>query len=167
MCYNKNNNNCKGDVPMNKKAFTLIELLVTITILGLISFMGFPSLQKMLNQNKTTEFEYYGKSMISAAKIYMQKEGRDLKENTTTRTSLLNGNYIVSVKGDTGLINLGYLNDYKPSKKGQSCIDTADGVKIKWDEETNTTTYKYKLTCHYNGKTYIKSYNDKEFKIIN
>ena len=150
---------------MNKKAFTLIELLVTITIIGLISFMGFPSLQKMLNQNKTTEFEYYGKSMISAAKIYMQKEGRDLKENTTTRTALLHGNYIVSIKGDKGLINLGYLNDYKPSKKGQTCIETGDGVKIKWDENNNTTTYTYQLTCHYNGKKYFKSYGETKFKI--
>lgn len=167
MCYNKDNNNCKGVEPMNKKAFTLIELLVTITILGLISFMGFPSLQKMLNQNKTTEFEYYGKSMISAAKIYMQKEGRDLKDNATTKAFLQKGDYIVLVTGDTGLINLGYLNAYKPSKKGQTCVKADDGVKIQWDEATNTTTYKYQLTCHYNGKTYSKSYDDKAFKITN
>lgn len=150
---------------MNKKAFTLIELLVTITIIGLISFMGFPSLQKMLNQNKTTEFEYYGKSMISAAKIYMQKEGRDLKENSTTKTSLTNGTYIVHIKEENGLINLGYLNDYKPSKKGATCIENSDGVKIKWDENTNTTTYKYRLTCKYNGKTYFKDYDDTKFRI--
>ncbi len=35
--------------------------------------MGFPSLQRMLNDNATKEIEIYGRSMISAAKMYMQK----------------------------------------------------------------------------------------------
>ena len=68
---------------MNKKAFTLVELLVTIIIIGLIALMGFPSLQRMLNDNTTKEIETYGKSMIGAAKMYMQKEGRDISEDNS------------------------------------------------------------------------------------
>lgn len=82
MCYNKEYKDRKNLIGinqmwgcnMNKKAFTLVELLVTIVIIGLIALMGFPSLQRMLNDNATKEIEIYGRSMISAAKMYMQKK---------------------------------------------------------------------------------------------
>jgi len=149
---------------MNNKAFTLIELLVTIVILGLITFMGFPSLQKMMSSNKTKEFEYYGESMISAAKLYMQKEGRDLKENQQTLNQLKEG-YIVPLKnGENGLVDLGYLEEYKPSKKGLSCSDTENGVRITMSEY-NTYTYTFQLKCRDNQKTYTKTYADTKFKV--
>lgn len=151
---------------MNNKAFTLIELLVTIVILGLITFMGFPSLQKMMSSNKIKEFEYYGESMISAAKLYMQKEGRDLKENSETLTQLENG-YIVPLKnGTTGLVDLGYLEEYKPSKKGLRCDDSGSGVRIT-KSKYNTYTYTFQLTCHDSQKIYTKTYNDTKFKATN
>lgn len=149
---------------MDNKAFTLIELLVTITILGLITFMGFPSLQKMLNDNKKTEFEYYGKSIISAAKLYMQKEGRDIKELSSNLTALKNGTYEVLL---SDLISGGYLEEYHASKKDLSCEIDNGRVKIKWDDQTNTTTYNYKLTCSDATKLYEKKYDQEDIIVKN
>lgn len=62
----------------NKKGFTLVELLATITIMGLITVMVTPSIIKLQNNNKTKQFEMYAKSMIEAAKVYVQREGEDI-----------------------------------------------------------------------------------------
>ena len=40
---------------MSRKAFTLVELLVVIIILGLISYIGFPSLMKVITNEHFTE----------------------------------------------------------------------------------------------------------------
>ena len=45
---------------MNKRGFTLVELLVVIVILGLITFLGFPALIRVMDSNTSREFELYG-----------------------------------------------------------------------------------------------------------
>lgn len=141
---------------MNKKAFTLVELLVTIVIIGLIALMGFPSLQRMLNGNATKEIEIYGKSMIGAAKMYMQKEGRDINENTNSKLELEGNGYMIGLKT---LIDQDYIETFKPSKKNIQC--DLDNASVRVRKETqNTLKYDYKLKCTYKDKVYRKSYDD-------
>ena len=150
---------------MNRKGFTLVELMVTIVIIGLISFLGFPYLMTVINGNEKREFEYYGDAMIAAAKLYIQKEGRDLRRTNTTLNQLKNNQYIIDLNT---LINLDYIESYKPSKKGLSCgNDTlVSGVKVKLEESTNTYTYTYQLVCKDStkNKKYTKLFNKNKFE---
>lgn len=63
---------------VKKKGFTLVELLATITIMGLITVMVTPSIVKLQDNNKTKQFQMYAKSLVEAAKVYVQKEGEDI-----------------------------------------------------------------------------------------
>ena len=144
---------------MNKKAFTLVELLVTIIIIGLIALMGFPSLQRMLNDNTTKEIEVYGKSMIGAAKMYMQKEGRDISEDNSATASLEGEGYIIKLNT---LISENYIEEFKPSKNIKCNTETAE-VRVKKDAK-NTLKYDYKLSCTYKDKTYQKDYDKERIK---
>ena len=74
-----------------KKGFTLVELLATITIMGLITVMVTPSIVKLQNNNKTKQFEMYAKSLVEAAKVYVQKEGEDRK----IPVNISDSNYII------------------------------------------------------------------------
>ncbi len=143
---------------MNKKGFTLIELLVTIVLLGLISFLGVTSLMKLVVENSTREFEYYGSSMIAGAKLYIQKEGRDLvmAHSNSNFTHYLSQN---------DLINGEYLQPFRSSKKTNNCNDSNNGVKITYTASTKTYTYSFQLTCVSGKKQFKKTYNSEDFTI--
>ena len=161
MCYNIFK---MGDI-MNKKGFTLIELLVTIVIIGLISFIGFPSLMALINNNKTTEFEYYGKLMVDAAKLYIRKEATDLQE--AGEFNKPNG-YTVTLKT---LIDEEYINEYKPTKQNLSCDMSKEKafINITYDSSSGTYTFKYNLVCQdtSTNKKYTKNYDNSKFVISN
>ena len=143
---------------MNKKGFTLIELLVTIIIIGLISYMGFPSLMKVINDtNAKKEFEYYGQTMIDAGKVYLKKEGTDLTEKHNN-----SNNWSEEVTLDD-LITNEYINEFTPTKKGISCDKNTAGIRIKY--ENGSHKIDYKLTCHTTSpsKNYVKGYDNSEF----
>ena len=63
---------------MNRKGFTLIELLATIVIMALILIMVMPSITALRNNSEKRQYEYYGDSLIAAAKIFVNKEGEDI-----------------------------------------------------------------------------------------
>ena len=51
------------------KGFTLVELLATIAIMGMIMILVTPSIVNLQNNNKKKKFEYYGKTLVEAAKV--------------------------------------------------------------------------------------------------
>ena len=150
---------------MNKKGFTLIELLVTIVIIGLISYIGFPSLMALINDNKTTEFEYYGKLMIDAAKLYTRKEAIDWQEANKFGNS---GTEKVYIKLDD-LVKEEYINKYTPSKKSISCEEDTAMIRVGYNKDNGTYTFDYKLICKDTStrKKYTKDYDDEKFKTSN
>ena len=55
----------------NKRGFTMVELLAAIVILGIVTALSFPALQVFTNQNNQRKYDIYNKSLINAAKLYM------------------------------------------------------------------------------------------------
>ena len=94
--------------------------------------------------------------MIGAAKMYMQKEGRDISEDNSATASLEGDGYIIKLNT---LISENYIEEFKPSKNIKCNMENAE-VRVKKDTK-NTLKYDYKLTCTYKDKTYQKDY-DKE-----
>lgn len=147
---------------MNKKGFTLIELLVTIIILGLVLYMGFPSLMALINDNKTKEFEYYGDLMIDAAKLYSRKESVDWVEAS-------NGSNFTKKVYLSNLITNEYITPYRPTKDNLWCDQEHAYVYIEYSSDTGTYKYSYDLLCKDKSskKKYTKKYNSEEFVIEN
>jgi len=119
----------------NSKGFTLVELLATIAIMGMIMVMVTPSIINLQNSNKKKKFEYYAKTMVEAAKTYVQKEGEDI-------TSLGVTNWI-------GCVDITYqdllTNDL--IKPFEDTDYTCDG-KIRFTRSSSGDTYNYNLVCN-------------------
>ena len=62
----------------NNKGFTMVELLAAIAILALLVVMAFPTMRALQGRNEKQKYEEYGKSMVSAAKLYTDSYAEDL-----------------------------------------------------------------------------------------
>ncbi len=58
--------------------FTLVELLVTMAILGIITGISLPVLNKFMESNKYTRLEHYSNILESRAKLYVDSYVEDL-----------------------------------------------------------------------------------------
>ena len=63
---------------MKQKGFTMVELLAAIAILALLVVMAFPTMRALQGRNEKQKYEEYGKSMVSAAKLYTDSYAEDL-----------------------------------------------------------------------------------------
>ena len=66
----------------SEKGFTMVELLVSMAIMGLLVIMAFPTIRAIQTNNKNKKFEEYGKSVVSAAKLYVDSYGEDIFDPT-------------------------------------------------------------------------------------
>ena len=60
------------------KGFTMVELLAAVAIMGLLTVMAFPTMRAIQGRNEKKKYEEYGKSMVSAAKLYTDSYADDL-----------------------------------------------------------------------------------------
>lgn len=60
------------------KGFTLVELIVTVSILGIISMLAMPVIDKVVENNNLTKMETYAETVINSAKLYVDSYGEDL-----------------------------------------------------------------------------------------
>ena len=121
---------------VKKKGFTLVELLATITIMGLITVMVTPSIVKLQDNNKTKQFQMYAKSLVEAAKVYVQKEGEDITP--------------LGVDAWQGCIEISY-QELATSDLVKSYDDTdydCSGSKIRYTKTKSSGKYTYHLVCN-------------------
>lgn len=123
---------------MSNKGFTLIELIATIVIMALVSLLAYPSIRNALSSNKTTSCKYYEKSLVIAAKSYIQKEGGDIIEG--------NGGYFPASLNITmqELINTGYIDAYNDKN---TKIQGSPSIVVRYNSATYTYTYESHITC--------------------
>ena len=119
----------------NNNGFTLIELLATITIMSIVLFLVIPSIMNLVNNNQSKSFEYYGQSLIEAAKIYVRKEDEDITP--------------LGIKEWSGCVDISYqellaADLIKPYSDEQ--YDCTDAI-VRYTREENASSYQYNLTC--------------------
>ena len=133
---------------MNKKGFTLIELIAVVTIIGVVSIMMFPSLNKVLSDNTRSACQNYEKAMVAAAKLYMQKEGWDILEAHG------NGNYTINVTFSQ-LKSYGYIENYSDQiDEAASKTDVVNPyVTVTYTVSTKTYTFTPHMTCRKKSST--------------
>ena len=120
---------------MDKKGFTLIELLATIVIMALILIMVMPSITALRNNSEKRQYEYYGDSLIEAAKIFVNKEGEDIISlGTLNFTGCIDITY-------QDLINSDLIKPYSDEKI--NCSNS----KVRYTKKRNKESYNINLTC--------------------
>ena len=120
----------------NNKGFTLVELLATIVIMGLITTIITPSVINLQKSNKKKKFESYEKVLVSASKIFVQREGEDI-------TSL-------GVSDWVGCVDITY-QDLLTSKLIKPFEDSdydCSNSKVRLSRSLNGDTYTYNLVCN-------------------
>ena len=120
---------------MNRQGFTLIELLATIVIMSLILLLVVPSITALVNNNENKSYEYYGDSLVEAAKVYVTKEGEDINP-------IGDRNWIGCV--DITYQDLVVANLIKPISLEN--IDCSNAT-IRYTKTKNSSSYNYNLTC--------------------
>ena len=120
---------------MNNKGFTFIELIATITILALILLLVMPAITALVNNNENKSYEYYGDSLIEAAKIYIEKEGEDINPQ--------------GIKNWLGCVDITYedlLNDNLIQPFTKENVDCSN-AKIRYTKTEDGNSFSYDLTC--------------------
>lgn len=129
---------------MNKKGFTLVELLATITIIGIIFVIIFPSVNGLIKDNEKTTAEQIGNMIMSATKKYVNDER-------------LEGTGCFSVTSKT-LIDLGYIETVDAGNL--KCDVNNSFVRINFSD--NKKEYSYHLSCDSKSGKKTFDTNDKE-----
>lgn len=120
---------------MKENGFTLIELLATIVIMGLLVAVISPSIVNLQKSNKKKKFELYGKTMIEATKLYVEKEGVDITE--------------LGISDWYGCVDISY-QDLVNNKLIKAFDDTdydCSESKVRLTKQTNSSTYRFNLIC--------------------
>ena len=123
----------------DKKGFTLIELLATITIMGIISILAFPSLNRLISTNKEKKFEYYADSIKKGAKLYVDSHNKDMWDQNESSEKKITYD---DLKKDY------LIKDYK--NDNTTCNNNNTYVMVK--KLGNKYTYKVYIKCTKNGK---------------
>ena len=127
---------------MNRKGFTLIEIITTITILGIISVVAIPMVNKYLLQSRDKTYDTYVTTLYNATREYFSKNSVFLPDANSSKT--------VYAKE---LLNDGYIDDLvDPENKNQTCDYDNSFVRV---ENVTTTTDDGKVRNNAKFKYYV------------
>ena len=141
---------------MNKKGFTLVELITTITIIGILSAVAIPMVNKYFLSTKDKTYDTYVTTLYNAARSYLEK-------NTIFIPTSKDEPDLV-ITADT-LLKEGYIDELiDPSKKQEKCSYTNSKVvvhnNLKSDEIKSNPDLNYTVTldCPKSNKKITKNY---------
>lgn len=136
---------------MKKKGFTLIELLAVIVILALVLAIAIPSINKYLNQSKTSAYNAQLSTIIEAAQAYASTNTSLLQNNPNNVTKITLGQ-LKSV----GFIKYDFknpINDkYFADELTINIVRKGSSYEYEIDEDTiDTRDGTYGPTIYLNG----------------
>ena len=124
---------------MKNKGFTMVELLVAMAIMGLLIIMAFPTIRAIQSNNTSTKYKEYGKSALSASKLYVDSYEEDLFD--------LNDNNGMKSIDLNDLVKKDLLKDINISDS--TCLNGSSVNIIKYKDDY---TYCLNLICSTGGK---------------
>lgn len=113
-----------------KKGFTLIELLAVIVVLGIVSLIIIPKVNKILKNQKRNLYEEQVKIIEKMAEAYGAKNTEVLPDSGVVYIPL---DDIVA----SGLLKQGDLKDPRSEEQMVGC------VAVSFDENYNQYSYKF------------------------
>ena len=125
---------------LDDKGFTLVELLVSMSIMGLLIIMAFPTIRTIQTNNTNSKFEEYGKAAVSAAKLYTDSYAEDLFD-------MNNNNGQTSIDFNE-LVKKGLLKDINISDS--TCLNGSSVNVVKYKDDY---TYCLNLVCTLKNST--------------
>ena len=128
---------------LNNKGFTMVELLVAMAIMGLLIIMAFPTIRAIQSNNTSTKYKEYGKSALSASKLYVDSYEEDLFD-------LNEANAMKSIDLND-LVKKDLLKDI--SMSDSTCLNGSSVNIIKYKDDY---TYCLNLICTTGGKEVYK-----------
>ena len=134
----------------NIEGFTLTELIAVIALMGMLSVLVLPSVNRAVADNKKKTCSYYEDSMVEAAKLYIYKESADIIESNggVFPTS---GMYITLEE----LIDNYYMEEYNDTKT------TISDAKVYVSASKPVNSLANDLSYTYTYKKYFKCMTDK------
>lgn len=137
--------NISGD-NMNNRGFTLTELIVTIAIMGIITMISYPAIDKLQISHQQDLYETYEKAIKVGAQLYVDKYSRDIFEEDRDTCVYV---YFKELKSEQ------LVKDFR-SKKNVSVNEDQTFVKISKEGKSTTVNYEVQLVMNPNvnyGKT--------------
>ncbi len=128
---------------MNKKGFTLVEIITTITIVGILSAVAIPMVNKYFLSAQKKTYDTYVETLYNATRNYLEKNTLFIPATTNSKDDL-------TVLAST-LLDEGYIDALvDPENKNLEC-DYDNSKIIVHNNDTSKKnpdlTYNVTLKC--------------------
>ena len=125
---------------MNKKGFTLIELLAAIIVLGIVSLVVFPTVDKTIRNQKRKLYDRQVDTIISAANSWASKNTVYLPDLSASAVG--DKVYVgVDTLSANGFLESGDITDPRISDENNSKINGC--VIIRYDSDNHQYVYNF------------------------
>ncbi len=129
---------------MNNKGFTLIEMIMVIAILAMLAVLTTPNVIKMINKNKTDNYNSVIDSIVSSCDLYVSDKRYELRFNNTC-----SGDYEATPNVSTSITLKDLVNSKDISTPIRNeCTNEElnyDTIKITITLDCKTKNFSYKI----------------------
>ena len=123
------------EILKRKEGFTMVELLSAVVILGVLTVIGFASVNMLIDKSKQNQLEHQKSTLQMSAESYLQANRVELP------VSIGQTNYITAKE----LKNMNYIKEDIYNGNGESCMKNSY-VKVT-KESSSKYTYEAVLCC--------------------
>lgn len=123
---------------IDKRGFTLIEVIMTVAILGIITLIIVPSVNGIIEKNKTDSYEKLKKSFVTAAKTYVADNRYNLDIKCDSPSSRPTIDITLQM-----LVDVGNLTEPIKDPRTEESISLNNKVLVTYNCSNKRFTYEY------------------------